>query len=92
MKEEEIKLKLLDLERKLNSNKNYNIKNKKCNIPIMIIIELLVGIIVGSAIGHIIDDWFETFPGFAILFAVLGFFASLLNIYKNLYTKRLRWP
>ena len=88
MKKEEIRPKLLNLEKKLNINKGYNIKNKKFNIPVMIITELFAGIIVGATIGYLIDKFFKTLPIFVMLFSVFGFFASLLNIYRNLYTRK----
>ena len=88
MKKEEIRSKLLNLEKKLNINKGYNIKNKKFNIPVMIITELFAGIIVGATIGYLIDKFFKTLPIFVMLFSVFGFFASLLNIYRNLYTRK----
>ena len=88
MKKEEIRSKILNLEKKLNINKGYNIKNKKFNMPVMIITELFAGIIVGATIGYLIDKFFKTLPIFVMLFSVFGFFASLLNIYRNLYTRK----
>ena len=88
MKKEGIRSKLLNLEKKLNINKGYNIKNKKFNMPVMIITELFAGIIVGATIGYLIDKFFKTLPIFVMLFSVFGFFASLLNIYRNLYTRK----
>jgi len=88
MKKEEIRSKLLNLEKKLDSNKGNNIKNKKFNMPVMIITELFAGIIVGATIGYLIDKFFKTLPIFVMLFSIFGFFASLLNIYRNLYTRK----
>jgi ATP synthase protein I len=88
MKKEEIKSKLLNLEKKLDSNRVHNIKNKKFNMPVMIITELFAGIIVGATIGYLIDKFFKTLPIFVMLFSIFGFFASLLNIYRNLYTRK----
>ena len=88
MKKEEIKSKLLNLEKKLDSNRGHNIKNKKFNMPVMIITELFAGIIVGATIGYLIDKFFKTLPIFIMLFSIFGFFASLLNIYRNLYTRK----
>jgi ATP synthase protein I len=87
MKKEEIKSKLLNLEKKLN-NRGHTIKNKKFNMPVMIITELFAGIMVGATIGYLIDKFFKTLPVFVMLFSVFGFFASLLNIYRNLYTRK----
>ena len=88
MKKEEIKSKLLNLEKKLNNKRGYNIKNKKFNMPVIIITELFAGIIVGATIGYLIDKFFKTLPIFVMLFGVFGFFSSLLNIYRNLYTRK----
>nr|WP_272906048.1 AtpZ/AtpI family protein [Candidatus Bandiella numerosa] len=54
----------------------------------MIVTELFAGILVGSAIGYLVDQYFKILPAFTMLFGVFGFFASLLNIYRNLYTKK----
>ena len=86
MKKEEVKLKLINLEKKLNHNRNSN--SKKFNMPMMIATELFAGILVGSAIGYLIDRYFKILPAFSMLFGFFGFFASLLNIYRNLYAKK----
>ena len=88
MKKEEIKSKLLNLENKLDSHRRHNIKNKKFNMPVMIITELFAGIIVGATIGYLSDKFLKTLPVFVMLFSIFGFFASLLNIYRNLYTRK----
>mgnify|MGYP000040400475 CR=1 FL=1 len=53
MKKEEIKSKLLNLENKLDSHRRHNIKNKKFNMPVMIITELFAGIIVGATNAYL---------------------------------------
>lgn len=88
MKKEEIKSKLLNLEKKLDNSRRHNIKNKKFNMPGMIITELFAGIIVGAMIGYFVDKFLNSFPGFIMLFSIFGFFASLMNIYRNLYTRK----
>ncbi|WHA05458.1 AtpZ/AtpI family protein [Candidatus Bandiella numerosa] len=86
MNKEELRLKLTSLEKKLNHNR-YG-KSKRFNMPMMIVTELFAGVLVGSAIGYLIDRYFKILPAFTMLFGVFGFFASLLNIYRNLYTKK----
>jgi F0F1-type ATP synthase assembly protein I len=88
MKKNEIRSKLLNLEKKLDANGGHKIKNKKLNMPVMIITELFAGIIVGATIGYFIDKFFKTLPIFVMLCSIFGFFASLLNIYRNLYTRK----
>jgi F0F1-type ATP synthase assembly protein I len=83
---EELRLKLTSLEKKLNHNR-YG-KSKRFNMPMMIVTELFAGVLVGFAIGYLIDRYFKILPTFTMLFVVFGFFASLLNIYRNLYTKK----
>jgi len=50
--------------------------------PIRIVVELIAGIVVGSAIGYLVDGLFDTKPLFFIIFMFLGVAGSVLNIYK----------
>ena len=85
MNNEEIKSKLAKLEKKLNNRDKNNNRDKKFNVPMTIITELIAGIFIGCLIGYFVDNFFKTMPIFIVLFCIIGFFASLLNMYKNLY-------
>lgn len=45
-------------------------------------IELMAGIIVGTAFGFYLDKWLDTLPIFFIIGFFLGVAAGALNIYK----------
>lgn len=85
MNNEEIKSKLVNLEKKMNNKNEKAHIDKKFNVLITIITELIAGVFIGCLIGYFVDNFFETMPVFIILFCIIGFFASLLNMYKNLY-------
>ena len=46
-------------------------------------VDLLSAVLVGGAIGYVLDDWFETKPLFLALFLVFGGFAGILNVYRS---------
>lgn len=45
-------------------------------------VELLSGVIVGGAIGYILDMFLQTQPWFLVLFLFLGGGAGFLNVYR----------
>ena len=44
--------------------------------------ELLAAVIVGTIIGFILDNWFDTKPWFIITFFFLGVIAGIYNVIK----------
>ena len=45
--------------------------------------ELLAAVIVGTIIGFILDNWFDTKPLFILIFFFLGFAAGILNVVRT---------
>jgi len=45
--------------------------------------ELVAAVIVGSIIGFILDDWFDTKPLLTICFFFIGVAAGILNVFRS---------
>ena len=87
MKKKDIEIKLSNLEIKLN-DKSLGTKNKKQSISVVIITEFSAGIASGVVVGYFADKVFQIFPTFTVIFIILGFFSSFMNIYKTFYSKK----
>jgi F0F1-type ATP synthase assembly protein I len=58
-------------------------RNKSAKSWLMLVAsELLAGIFTGGILGYYTDKFFNTSPIFLAFFSILGFFASLLNVYR----------
>ena len=44
--------------------------------------ELVAATLVGTIIGFILDNWFDTKPWFIIIFFLIGVIAGMLNVIK----------
>ena len=45
--------------------------------------ELVAAVVVGSIIGFLLDDWFDTKPLLTICFFVIGVAAGILNVFRS---------
>ena len=45
--------------------------------------ELVAAVVVGSLIGFLLDDWFDTKPLLTICFFFMGVAAGILNVFKS---------
>ena len=45
--------------------------------------ELVAAVVVGSTIGFILDNWFDTQPLLIIIFFILGVTAGILNVFRS---------
>ena len=45
--------------------------------------ELVAAVVVGSTIGFILDNWFDTKPLLIICFFFMGVAAGILNVFKS---------
>ena len=72
---------------KKNIKKN-QIKNKSSNAAsfgkaIKISTELVAAVVVGTTLGFILDNWFDTRPWLTISFFFMGVIAGILNVIKS---------
>ena len=45
--------------------------------------ELVAAVVVGSTIGFLLDNWFDTKPLLTICFFFMGVAAGILNVFKS---------
>ena len=45
--------------------------------------ELVAAVVVGSTIGFLLDNWFDTKPLLTICFFLFGVVAGMLNVFKS---------
>ena len=45
--------------------------------------ELVASVVVGSIIGFLLDDWFDTKPLLTICFFFMGVAAGILNVFRS---------
>ena len=45
--------------------------------------ELVAAVVVGSTLGFILDNWFDTKPLFIICFFFMGVAAGILNVFRS---------
>tara|TARA_B100001123_G_C14317246_1_gene633722 strand:- start:191 stop:475 length:285 start_codon:yes stop_codon:yes gene_type:complete len=70
-----------------------NIKNSQKNIKssnaaslgkaLKISTELVAAVFVGSTIGFLLDNWFDTKPLLTVCFFFMGVAAGILNVFKS---------
>ena len=68
--------------------KKDQIKNKGSNAASLgkafkISTELVAAVVVGTTLGFILDNWFDTRPWFTISFFFMGVAAGILNVIKS---------
>ena len=64
------------------------IKNKSSNAAslgkaLKISTELVAAVVVGSTIGFLLDNWFDTKPLLTICFFIMGVTAGILNVFRS---------
>ncbi len=65
--------------------KNLNEKDKKglfMGSAFRLGTELVAAVVVGTIIGFILDNWFDTKPWFIIIFFFMGVIAGILNVIR----------
>ena len=45
--------------------------------------ELVAAVVVGSTIGFLLDNWFDTKPMLTICFFIMGVAAGILNVFRS---------
>jgi len=81
----EISTRLEIAKRNIKKNK---IKNKSSNAAslgkaLKISTELVAAVVVGTTLGFILDNWFDTRPWLTISFFFMGVAAGILNVIKS---------
>ena len=65
--------------KKENSSSNAASLGKALNIST----ELVASVVVGSSIGFLLDNWFDTKPLLTICFFIMGVAAGILNVFRS---------
>ena len=68
--------------------KKKQVKNKSSNVTslgkaLKISTELVAAVVVGTTLGFILDNWFDTRPWLTISFFFMGVVAGILNVIKS---------
>ena len=68
--------------------KNVKKNNKSSNAAALgkalkISTELVAAVVVGSTIGFLLDNWFDTKPLLTICFFIMGVAAGILNVFRS---------
>ena len=45
--------------------------------------ELVAAVVVGTTLGYILDNWFDTKPLLTICFFIIGVAAGILNVFRS---------
>ena len=67
---------------------NSEVKNKGSNAAslgkaLKISTELVAAVVVGSTIGFLLDNWFDTKPLLTICFFFMGVAAGIINVFRS---------
>ena len=81
---ENLKTRLKIAKSKLQKNKSENTDKKGIFLgnAFKLGTELIAAVIVGTIIGFILDNWFDTKPLLIIVFFLLGAAAGIMNVFK----------
>ena len=81
----EISTRLEIAKKNLKKNKAKNSRSNAASLgkALKISTELVAAVVVGSTIGFILDNWFDTKPLLIICFFFMGVAAGILNVFKS---------
>jgi len=68
---------------KKNQIKNNGTNDASLGKALKISTELVAAVVVGSTLGFILDNWFDTKPWLTICFFFMGVTAGILNVIKS---------
>ena len=72
---------------KKNANKNSFTNDKKhtssLGTALKLSTEMVAAVLVGSIIGFILDNWFDSKPWLTIIFFIVGAAAGILNVIRS---------
>ena len=70
-----------NIKKKVNVNKSSNAAS--LGKALKISTELVASVVVGSTIGFLLDNWFDTKPLLTICFFIMGVAAGILNVFRS---------
>ncbi len=82
MGKEELKDRLKNARRKLKVEKE-NPQTSNIGQAFKLSTELVAAVLVGTIIGFILDNWFDTKPWLIIIFFFVGVVAGILNVIRS---------
>ena len=88
IKEISTRLEIAKKNLKKNKAKNNSSNAASLGKALKISTELVAAVVVGSTIGFILDNWFDTKPWLTIVFFFMGGTAGILNVIK--YAKKMQ--
>ena len=83
IKEISTRLEIAKKNLKKNKAKNNGSNAASLGKALKISTELVAAVVVGSTIGFILDNWFDTKPWLTIVFFFMGATAGILNVIKS---------
>ena len=82
MGKEQLKDRLKNARKKLKVEKE-NPQTSNIGQAFKLSTELVAAVLVGTIIGFILDNWFDTKPLFILIFFFVGFAAGILNVVRT---------
>ena len=82
MGKEQLKDRLKNARKKLKSEKE-NPQTSNIGQAFKLSTELVAAVLVGTIIGFILDNWFDTKPWLIIIFFFVGVVAGILNVIRS---------
>ena len=83
LKEISTRLKIAKKNIKKDKEKNRGSNAASLGKALKISTELVAAVVVGSTIGFLLDNWFDTKPLLIICFFFMGVAAGILNVFKS---------
>ena len=83
LKEISTRLKIAKKNTRKFENKNSGSNAASLGKALKISTELVASVFVGSTIGFLLDNWFDTKPLLTISFFFMGVVAGILNVFKS---------
>jgi ATP synthase protein I len=83
IKEIETRLKIAKKNIKKNEQNEIGTNATSLGKALKISTELVAAVVVGTTIGFLLDNWFDTKPLFIILFFFMGVSAGVLTVFKS---------
>ena len=83
LKEISTRLKIAKKNIKKNIEKNQGSNAASFGKALKISTELVAAVVVGSTIGFLLDNWFDTKPLLVICFFFIGVAAGILNVFRS---------